>query len=131
MTKEKKIGYGQPPKETRFKKGKSGNPKGKPRGTKSMHTLLTELINQKIIVNQNGKPIKISKKTAMLMQLINKGVKGDLKAIQILYNNLLEADVKEEERKKVLKSLSTDDQKIIKDYLEKKTSKKEPGYGEE
>ena len=118
--KKKKVGYGCPPKETQFKPGISGNQKGRPKGSKNMYTLLTELLNQKILVNQNGKPLKISKKTAMLLQLVNKGAKGDLRAIQTILPHVLESDVKEEEHNKVMEKLSKNDQEILKNYLKRR-----------
>ena len=39
------VGYGKPPLHTRFQKGKSGNPKGRPRGKKNMSTLLSTALN--------------------------------------------------------------------------------------
>jgi len=112
MNKEK-IGYGQPPKSSQFKSGHSRNKKGRPKGSKNTLKLLNEALSQKISVNQNGKKIQISKKTAMLTQLINKGIGGDIKAIQILFPYMLTIDMKEEEKEQVLKALSKNDQSIV------------------
>ena len=112
MNKEK-IGFGQPPKSSQFKPGFSGNKKGRPKGSKNTLKLLNEALSQKISVNQNGKKTQISKKTAMLTQLINKGISGDLKAIQILFPYMLTIDMKEEEKEQVLKALSKNDQDIV------------------
>jgi uncharacterized protein DUF5681 len=43
------VGYGKPPLHTRFQKGKSGNPKGRPRGKKNMSTLLSTALNASIV----------------------------------------------------------------------------------
>ena len=40
------VGYGKPPKHTRFKKGRSGNPRGRPRGAKNLSTLLFGALNE-------------------------------------------------------------------------------------
>jgi hypothetical protein len=119
MDNDYEIGYGKPPASSQFKPGESGNKKGRPRGSKNTYTLLNEILNQKITIKENGKALKMSKKSAMLIQLINKGVKGDTKAISILFPHLLEADMKEEERNAVMTALSSDDQEILNVYLSK------------
>lgn len=43
-----------PKKDTRFKPGKSGNPKGRPKGSKNRATLLEEVVNVRIQVSENG-----------------------------------------------------------------------------
>ena len=118
------IGYGKPPEHSRFKEGESGNSKGRPKGVKNTYTLLNEILNQKITVTENGKQVKISKRAAMLTQLTNKGVKGDTKAIATLFPYMLTTDIKEEEKAKVLESLSHDDREIIELYLSKNGNKK-------
>lgn len=44
------VGYKKPPKSTQFKKGQSGNPKGRPRGAKGMNTLIREMMTEKVPV---------------------------------------------------------------------------------
>ena len=117
MSDKYEIGYGKPPQNHRFEPGQSGNKKGRPRGSKNTYTLLNEILNQKITVKENDENIKISKKVAMLTQLVNKGVKGDIKAISTLLPHMLMADIKEEDREKVLASLNQDDRAIIQTYL--------------
>jgi len=111
------IGYGKPPKETRFKRGKSGNRTGRPKGTKNTYTLLNEILGQKITVEANGRQLRISKKMAMLTQLVNKGVNGDIKAISTLLPHILMADIKEEDKEKLLAALNSEDKAILKMYI--------------
>src|SRR3954466_6434232 len=78
------VGYGKPPLHTRFQKGRSGNPKGRPRGKKNMSTLLSAALDAWIIVVENGRRKKITKREAIVTQLVNKSASADLKATQIV-----------------------------------------------
>ena len=117
MDNEYEVGYGKPPEDTKFKDGKSGNPKGRPKGSKNTYKLLQEILDQKLEVVDNGKKIKISKKVAMLTQLINQGVKGDVKAISVLFPHMLMADIRDEEKDQVIAAMSRDDKAIIESYI--------------
>ena len=66
------VGYGKPPRHTRFQKGRSGNPTGRPRGRKNMATLLSAALDASIIVVENGQRKKITKREAIVTQLVNK-----------------------------------------------------------
>jgi len=117
MAENYEIGYGKPPKNSKFKPGQSGNKNGRPKGTKNTYTLLNKILDQKISIKENGQNLKISKKTAILTQLVNKGIKGDIKAISTLLPHMLMSDIKEEDRERVLASLNKDDKEIIMNYL--------------
>lgn len=78
------VGYGKPPRHTRFKPGRSGNPRGRPSGSKNLKTLLSEALNETVIVVDNGRRKKITKREAVIAQLVNKSAKADLRAIKIL-----------------------------------------------
>jgi Family of unknown function (DUF5681) len=49
-----KVGYGRPPKATQFKPGNSGNPKGRPKGPKSVGAVLYGILHRRIEVTENG-----------------------------------------------------------------------------
>ena len=78
------IGFGRPPKATQFKKGTSGNKKGRPKGAKNIATLFRQEMNQRIIVSENGERRTITKIEAALKQLHNKAATGDPKSIQAI-----------------------------------------------
>lgn len=77
------IGYGKPPKSTRFKTGQSGNTKGRPKGRKreDMLDLLTKELKSKLILKDGN---KITKETALIRQLCNKASTGDYKSGKLI-----------------------------------------------
>jgi hypothetical protein len=81
------VGYGKPPRHTRFKKGRSGNPKGRPKGAKNSTTLLNEALSEPVVITHNGRRKTVSKKQAIMMQIVNKAASGDHRAIQLLLLN--------------------------------------------
>ena len=78
------VGYGKPSRHTQFAKGQSGNPRGRPSGSKNMATLVREALNKMVIVAEDGGRRKISKCEAIVTQIINKAAKADWRAIKIL-----------------------------------------------
>jgi hypothetical protein len=78
------VGYGKPPRRTRFKKGQSGNPKGRPKGAKNAATILNETLNERVIITENGRRKAITKKEALFKQLVNKAVSGDPRHTRML-----------------------------------------------
>jgi hypothetical protein len=85
-TKAYEVGYGRPPKHAQFRKGRSGNPKGRPKGAKNVMTILHEALSEKASVRQGDKARKLSKVEIMIRQLVNKAATGDLKAVQTIMN---------------------------------------------
>jgi hypothetical protein len=78
------VGYGNPPEPTRFKKGQSGNPHGRPKGTLNVATVLERTLREKVVINENGRRKTVTKLEAAVKQLTNKAASGELKALQLL-----------------------------------------------
>lgn len=70
------VGYGRPPKETRFRPGQSGNPTGYRKGSKTIGARLRELMNSKVTVTEHGRTHRISRLDVMLRQLTNDAMRG-------------------------------------------------------
>src|SRR5215469_1268654 len=82
------VGYGKPPRHTRFKKGQSGNPRGRPRGSKNLKTLLNDALNEPVVITEEGGRRKITKREAIVTQLVNRSATADLRALKILLDIL-------------------------------------------
>ena len=57
MSDDYEIGYKKPPKNGQFKKGQSGNPKGRPTGSKNKKKVFNDILSQELITN-NGEAIQ-------------------------------------------------------------------------
>ena len=77
---EYKIGYGKPPKSGQFKCGKSGNPKGRPRGSLKLATDLAAELNEQITVREDGRARRVSKQRSLIKSLMAKALQGDVRA---------------------------------------------------
>jgi Family of unknown function (DUF5681) len=69
------VGYGRPPKATRFKPGRSGNPRGRPRQSQNGRTLLQQELDEVVLVNEGGIPRRMSKRQAFFKTLVNRALK--------------------------------------------------------
>ena len=88
------VGYGKPPAATRFQKGQSGNPSGRPKGRKNLASVLQQALQVKVPVTEAGRRRMKSKLEVAITQVVNKAASGDLRALgQVLAMHSLLADV--------------------------------------
>lgn len=81
-----KVGYKSPPEHSRFKKGQSGNPRGRPKKAKT-HDLIA-IADQKVSIVQNGKRQHVTIAKAVLLKTANSAVGGDMKATKVFLDYL-------------------------------------------
>ena len=107
------VGYGKPPRHTRFKKGQSGNPRGRPSGSKNLATVLSEALNELVIVAENGGRRKITKRQAIITQLVNQSAKADWRATKILLDILQAIESRSEPAPAETSNFSEADEKVL------------------
>ncbi len=74
------VGYKKPPPRSRFRKGRSGNPKGRPKATKNLKTDLMEELRERILLREGTTRKRVSKQRALIKSLTAKAIKGDTRA---------------------------------------------------
>jgi hypothetical protein len=84
MPREYAVGYGKPPVHSRFQKGRSGNPKGRPKGTRNLKTDLLEELSEPILIREGERQVRTTKQRALVKSLIAKALKGDMRAMATL-----------------------------------------------
>jgi hypothetical protein len=77
---EYEVGYRKPPKSGQFKPGKSGNRKGRPKGSLKLATDLAAELNEQITVREDGRARCVSKQRALIKSLMAKALQGDVRA---------------------------------------------------
>lgn len=87
------VGYKRPPKATRFRKGHSGNPSGRPKGSRTLATIVARATQERVVVTENGRRRRITKLDVAIKQLVNKAAAGDLRCLKELLRLVLEARI--------------------------------------
>lgn len=88
------IGFGKPPKQSRFKPGESGNPSGRPKGRIPTTQLLEQHLNAKITVMVGGKQKTITRREAFIISMVSDALKGKDKVRKQLFDLLLILEAK-------------------------------------
>jgi hypothetical protein len=78
------VGYGKPPKRTRFKKGRSGNPNGRPRKKPDLYVELTKVLGENVTVTVDGQPEQVTVQQALLLRLRDRALRGAVWAEKLL-----------------------------------------------
>ena len=92
---EEPVGYGKPPKASRFQKGRSGNPSGRPKKVRTQLEVARRELAQNVIVTENGRKRRLTKAQLVVKQLVNKALKGEAPAMRMLLRlgELMDAEV--------------------------------------
>lgn len=78
------VGYGKPPRHSRFAPGVSGNPRGRPKDSRSLAEHLRRELHQPVTIRENGRERKMAKLEVIAKQVAKKAMTGDLKSIAFI-----------------------------------------------
>ena len=115
MTDDYDVGFKKPPKHTQFQKGQSGNPKGRPKGTKNLKTDLLEELSEQVLITEGSNETRVSKQRAIVKRAAQKALSGDARSISMMIGWVIQVlgsmpeATKEEE-------LSSAEEDILKNY---------------
>ena len=121
--KEEKVGYKNPPKQSRFKPGQSGNPSGRPRRHPSIRSAVLEELRRSVVVRENNRRTKLTKNNLIAMSLVNGAAKGNLNSTKLLLTVI--ASEASDQPQLQNEALTADDEAIIQAELERRGGKDE------
>ena len=77
-----------------FQKGRSGNPNGRPRGSRNFSLILDQILDQPTRLKVRGRQVVMTGRRALATRMIERAVAGDVRIIQLLqrYNYFAAAD---------------------------------------
>lgn len=91
MSDDYDVGYGKPPLHTRFKLGQTGNPQGRPKGSKNLKTDLLEELAETMRITEGGQERRISKQRALIKAQVARGIKGNDRAAAKIFDLTLKS----------------------------------------
>jgi hypothetical protein len=111
------VGYKKPPRNTQFRKGKSGNPAGRPKRAVNVQASLHKTLTEPVQVRINGKLKKMSTWDAFLMNQKTEMLKGDPKAIAMFLKMMIAADmIKLPQESETDVSITREEQQMLDDF---------------
>ncbi|WP_394693538.1 DUF5681 domain-containing protein [Hyphobacterium sp.] len=92
------IGYANPPKAHQFKPGQSGNPNGRPKGSRGLKQVVRTALANEVDLIAGGKDVTMTKREIIVHRLVQKAANDDFRAIGLVLNLDLKFDIAEEAR---------------------------------
>jgi len=112
------VGYGKPPLHSRFKPGNRANPAGRPRGAKGLKAVLARMLDRRIVVTEDGKRRKLSKRELGFARLVDKFSDGDLYATRLLMDIELALERRAPDEPAGQSPLDEHDKEVIRNWVD-------------
>jgi Family of unknown function (DUF5681) len=125
------VGYCNPPEYSRFRKGLSGNPNGRPKGSLNMATVLERTLREKVVINEHGRSRTFTKLEVAVRQLIDQATSGELKALQLLSALVRSAEEREIHAPVASSVLDGVDEKVVLGIVKRIESNRKENQREE
>lgn len=117
MPKEKySVGFRKPPKHSRFRKGQSGNPKGRRKGVRNFNTELEEALKAPVTLREHGQEKRISVKAGLIKAALAKAMNGDVRMVAFISNWARELESNDEEANDN-DEISPEDKELVDQFL--------------
>jgi hypothetical protein len=116
------VGRGKPPVASRFKPGSSGNPKGRPRGSVNLRTLIQRAMVAQIPVQEGARTRKVTKIEGVVLRQVQSALKGDERAAMAVIKMAMQLGLLDEGDSSSTEAhgVSAADQRIIDTLLTKR-----------
>jgi hypothetical protein len=122
---DSKVGYRRPPKLTQFKKGQSGNPRGRPQGRANAKTIVSRAINEKVTIREGDKARDMTKLEGMLQAHLVKAIKGDARSANLVIALVARLGLLTDAEPEASNALSDEDHAILAEYVRRHTRRSE------
>lgn len=106
------VGYGRPPRHSRWRKGQSGNPRGRPK-RKTLAQAVSAALYEKVTVTENGRRRSISKLEALSKQLVNKSASGDMRATKLLTDFVMALELNARSEGETTPAMTHEDREVL------------------
>lgn len=101
------VGYGKPPPHTRFKKGQSGNPEGRPKSPKTFDSKIAQELDALLTINMDGEQTTVTRREAVVLRLIKKALGGDARSLRLLLSHIRASEPKEKQPAFIIKRVDS------------------------
>jgi hypothetical protein len=98
MADDYEVGFGRPPKATRFKRGESGNPRGRPRRKPNFKDDFNAELREPLVVHENGRERRLTKQRALIKSLMSLAIKGNVRAMNAVLAATRSLDLGQEDQ---------------------------------